>query len=49
MKITPVLLVILDGFGHREDCDDNAICQARKPKYPQCLIIDLCEFKEKTC
>ncbi|MBX3665222.1 MAG: 2,3-bisphosphoglycerate-independent phosphoglycerate mutase [Burkholderiales bacterium] len=33
MKITPVLLVILDGFGHREDCDDNAICQARKPHW----------------
>ncbi len=31
MKITPALLVILDGFGHREECDDNAICQARKP------------------
>lgn len=25
------------------------ICQARKPKCPQCLIMDLCEFKEKTC
>ncbi len=33
MKITPVLLVILDGFGHREACDDNAICQARKPHW----------------
>jgi 2,3-bisphosphoglycerate-independent phosphoglycerate mutase len=31
MKITPVLLIILDGFGHREECDHNAICQARKP------------------
>ena len=33
MKITPVLLVILDGFGHREACADNAICQARKPHW----------------
>jgi 2,3-bisphosphoglycerate-independent phosphoglycerate mutase len=33
MAITPVLLVILDGFGHREECDDNAICQARKPNW----------------
>ncbi len=33
MKITPVLLVILDGFGYREECDDNAICQARKPHW----------------
>lgn len=33
MKITPVLLIILDGFGHREDCEDNAICQARKPHW----------------
>jgi 2,3-bisphosphoglycerate-independent phosphoglycerate mutase len=40
MKITPVLLVILDGFGHREDCDDNAICQARKPHW---------NFLWKTC
>ena len=33
MTITPVLLVILDGFGYREECDDNAICQARKPNW----------------
>ena len=33
MKITPVLLLILDGFGYREECDNNAICQARKPHW----------------
>ncbi len=33
MDITPVLLLILDGFGYREDCDNNAICQARKPHW----------------
>ena len=33
MNITPVLLIILDGFGHRESCDHNAICQARKPHW----------------
>jgi 2,3-bisphosphoglycerate-independent phosphoglycerate mutase len=33
MKVTPVLLIILDGFGHREECEDNAICQARKPNW----------------
>ncbi len=33
MNITPALLIILDGFGHREACDDNAICQARKPHW----------------
>ncbi|MBI1966223.1 MAG: 2,3-bisphosphoglycerate-independent phosphoglycerate mutase [Betaproteobacteria bacterium] len=33
MKITPVLLIILDGFGHREECEHNAICQARKPHW----------------
>jgi 2,3-bisphosphoglycerate-independent phosphoglycerate mutase len=32
-KITPVLLLILDGFGYREECDNNAICQARKPHW----------------
>lgn len=24
------------------------VCQARKPKCPQCLILDLCEYKDKT-
>jgi len=33
MAVTPVLLIVLDGFGYREDCDDNAICQARKPHW----------------
>jgi 2,3-bisphosphoglycerate-independent phosphoglycerate mutase len=33
MNITPVLLIILDGFGYREECSDNAICQARKPHW----------------
>ncbi|MBI1175542.1 MAG: 2,3-bisphosphoglycerate-independent phosphoglycerate mutase [Sideroxydans sp.] len=45
MKTTPVLLLILDGFGYREDPDNNAIAQARKPNwdelwhdYPHTLI-----------
>jgi len=33
MAVTPVLLIVLDGFGYREACDDNAICQARKPHW----------------
>jgi 2,3-bisphosphoglycerate-independent phosphoglycerate mutase len=33
MKVTPVLLVILDGFGYREDHDFNAIASARKPNW----------------
>ncbi len=33
MTVTPVLLIILDGFGYREGCDHNAICQARKPHW----------------
>ena len=33
MKVIPVLLIILDGFGHREECEYNAICQARKPHW----------------
>ena len=24
------------------------VCQARKPKCPQCLILDLCEYRDKT-
>jgi 2,3-bisphosphoglycerate-independent phosphoglycerate mutase len=45
MKITPVLLLILDGFGYREDPDNNAIALAHKPNfdrlwqnYPHTLI-----------
>ncbi len=33
MKVTPVLLIILDGFGYREECENNAICQAQKPRW----------------
>ena len=33
MTLTPILLIILDGYGHREECDHNAICQARKPHW----------------
>ncbi len=29
--ITPVILLILDGFGHREDATNNAIAQANTP------------------
>jgi 2,3-bisphosphoglycerate-independent phosphoglycerate mutase len=43
--ITPVLLLILDGFGYREDADFNAVAHARKPnwdklwsEYPHTLI-----------
>ncbi|HSH71631.1 MAG TPA: 2,3-bisphosphoglycerate-independent phosphoglycerate mutase [Methylophilaceae bacterium] len=45
MEITPVILLILDGFGYREDVTDNAIAQAYKPNwdrlwqaYPHTLI-----------
>jgi len=45
MKITPVLLLILDGFGHREDSDNNAVFHANMPNwdklwnnYPHTLI-----------
>ena len=45
MNITPVVLLILDGFGYREEIEDNAIAQAKKPhwdnlwqQYPHMLI-----------
>lgn len=45
MNVTPVLLLILDGFGYREDRDSNAILAAHKPNwdtlwrdYPHTLI-----------
>lgn len=33
MNVTPVILLILDGFGYREDIQDNAIAQAKKPNF----------------
>ncbi|MDP2879339.1 MAG: 2,3-bisphosphoglycerate-independent phosphoglycerate mutase [Sulfuricella sp.] len=33
MKVTPVLLIILDGFGCSESQDNNAIASARKPNW----------------
>ncbi len=33
MNVTPVLLVILDGFGYRDNGADNAIHRARKPHW----------------
>lgn len=45
MNITPVLLIILDGFGYREAADHNAVLAAHKPNwdalwrdYPHTLI-----------
>jgi 2,3-bisphosphoglycerate-independent phosphoglycerate mutase len=45
MNVTPVLLLILDGFGYREESDSNAILAAQKPNwdalwrnYPHTLI-----------
>ncbi len=35
MKVTPVLLIILDGFGYRPNGADNAIALARKPFWNQ--------------
>ncbi|WP_018151968.1 2,3-bisphosphoglycerate-independent phosphoglycerate mutase [Leeia oryzae] len=32
-KITPVALLILDGFGYREEGSDNAILHAKKPNW----------------
>lgn len=31
MSVTPAILLILDGFGHREDITNNAIAQANTP------------------
>ena len=33
MKTKKVLLVITDGIGHRESCQDNAFCNAKKSAY----------------
>ncbi|MDZ4100031.1 MAG: 2,3-bisphosphoglycerate-independent phosphoglycerate mutase, partial [Methylophilaceae bacterium] len=33
MNVTPIILLILDGFGYREEVADNAIAQAKKPNW----------------
>ncbi len=33
----PVVLCVLDGWGHRTACEDNAICQARTPVWDRLL------------
>jgi 2,3-bisphosphoglycerate-independent phosphoglycerate mutase len=45
MNVTPVLLIVLDGFGYSENPDHNAVTLARKPnwdrlwqEYPHTLI-----------
>ncbi|MBI5919568.1 MAG: 2,3-bisphosphoglycerate-independent phosphoglycerate mutase [Nitrosomonadales bacterium] len=38
MKVTPVLLVILDGFGYRTDADYNAVALARKPNWDKLWV-----------
>jgi len=32
-KPRPVVLCVLDGWGQRQECEDNAICQARTPTW----------------
>jgi 2,3-bisphosphoglycerate-independent phosphoglycerate mutase len=32
-----MVLVILDGFGHRDECDHNALCNARMPNWKRLL------------
>jgi len=45
VKVAPVVLAILDGWGHREECENNAVKQASTPvmdalwhAYPHTLI-----------
>ena len=33
MKVAPVLLAILDGWGHREEIEHNAVKQASTPVF----------------
>ena len=32
-----VVLIITDGIGHKEICENNAFCQAKKPTYEYLL------------
>jgi 2,3-bisphosphoglycerate-independent phosphoglycerate mutase len=33
----PVVLCVLDGWGHRVECEENAICQARTPNWDRLM------------
>lgn len=33
----PVVLCVLDGWGHRDECEDNAVCLARMPVWNRLL------------
>jgi 2,3-bisphosphoglycerate-independent phosphoglycerate mutase len=33
----PVVLCVLDGWGHRQECEDNSICQAKTPNWHRFL------------
>ncbi len=35
--LRPVVLCVLDGWGHRVECEDNAICQAQPPVWNRLL------------
>ena len=35
--LRPVVLCILDGWGHREACENNAICMGKTPNYDRLL------------
>jgi len=36
-KCRPVVLCVLDGWGYREECKDNAICLARDPNFSRLM------------
>jgi 2,3-bisphosphoglycerate-independent phosphoglycerate mutase len=35
----PVVLCVLDGWGHRDECQDNAICLANDPNYRRMMAM----------
>lgn len=37
MKNKPTILIVLDGWGHRNECEDNAIAAAKTPFYDHLL------------
>ena len=38
-KPRPVVLCVLDGWGHRDECRDNAICLANDPNYRRLMAM----------
>ena len=47
MKKKPTVLMILDGYGMRDTCEHNAVCEAKTPIMDQ--LMSQCPFVQRQC